>query len=106
MRPRLYLLWLFGRFQRLPGCLGHLPRRRLFPAHPHLVPARSKGDQVGSILQGQIWVLLQRVSASQSCCGFDADISVSIAWFLLAIPLLSFPTGLPVTAVGMNCESR
>jgi hypothetical protein len=30
--------------------------------------------------------------------------SISIAWFLLAIPLLSFPTGLPVTAQAMNCE--
>lgn len=25
-------------------------------------------------------------------------------WFLLAIPLLSFPTGFPVTAEGMNCK--
>ena len=32
------------------------------------------------------------------------DDSVSIAWFLLAIPLLSFPTGLPVAAATMNCE--
>ena len=31
--------------------------------------------------------------------------SVSIAWFILAIPILSFPTILPVTEVNMNCES-
>jgi hypothetical protein len=30
--------------------------------------------------------------------------SVAIAWFILAIPILSFPTYLPVTLVNMNCE--
>lgn len=32
------------------------------------------------------------------------DPSVALIWFTLAIPLLSFPTGFPVTAEGMNCE--
>lgn len=31
-------------------------------------------------------------------------LSVAILWFTLAIPLLSFPTAFPVTAIGMNCK--
>lgn len=30
--------------------------------------------------------------------------SIAISWYIFAIPLLSFPTTLPVTAANMNCE--
>ena len=32
------------------------------------------------------------------------SLSVAIAWFLLAIPILSFPTILPATETNMNCK--
>jgi hypothetical protein len=31
--------------------------------------------------------------------------SVAIAWYIFALPLLSFPTAIPVTETTMNCKS-